>query len=414
MRIIFKLAALALSAAMLYSCGGKEENGGGGGGGNSKVKDPTVFAISGGLGSYTAESQSFNITVLCDVKWNATLGTGSWAKVTSQVDNGDQTGTITVKLSLNPEDALRTDVLTVKAGNQTKSFNVNQRGITSIISTTQVNLVGVAEQYLDFTTKNAWTASITDNADWYTIDPVSGPAGLSRMTITPLDPNVNVGSRTSSLKVTIGSENFNIPVVQVQKNAIIVDVDQTWTNYEEADITIDTHTNVDFNVRIEDEATWLTLTEVKALNKKTVRLHAEANPTSIGRQAYVYFELDDISEPVLVRQGAYNAIISQTIPGVVNLGDTSFEYRPGKDQLTVHRGLLTDTYRFLDPLGSKVIEITGVPKELSEGDSFIAGVSVMDKLTLALSTNYVMYVVKVTDDELWLSSDNDLGFILKK
>ena len=80
MRIIFKLAALALSAAMLYSCGGKEENGGGGGGGNSKVKDPTVFAISGGLGSYTAESQSFNITVLCDVKWNATLGTGSWAK----------------------------------------------------------------------------------------------------------------------------------------------------------------------------------------------------------------------------------------------------------------------------------------------------------------------------------------------
>ena len=408
----FKALSAALCAAMLFSCGGKED-GGGTGPGTSTGKDPTTFVLSGGQGSYTAESQTLNITVLCDVKWTASLSNTTWGKINSQTTNADQTGTINITIGLNGAEESRTNVLTVSAGKQTRTFNIVQRGITSIISQTTVNLAGVEPAHLDLTTKNAWTASIADGATWYTIDPKSGSAGSSRITITPVDANVNVGSRTSSLKITIGSENFTVPVVQAQKNTIIVDVESAWTDYNEALVDINTQTNVDFSVRIQ-ETPWLSVQEVKSLNNKKVTLHVEANPNSVGREAYVYFETDEISEPVLIRQGAYNAIIEQTTPGAFALAGESYSYEPGKKQFSVLRGATTDSYRFLNPAEAKVVEITGVPKEPALGDSFMGGISVMDKISLVHSANYTMYVIKVTDDAVWLSALDDLGIILKK
>lgn len=408
MKPFVKVALTALALLALLACTGKEDN---------KPKEPTRFTLSGVSAAYSAESQTVTAYIVCDVNWVAKLDANDWSAIESQVSNNDN-GQITLRLQLNSSTQARTAKLTVTAGTSSRQVTIKQDGLSSIVSSPEVNFAGADPLQIEFNTKTGWSASIADNATWYDISPKSGAAGKVAMTITPADENINVGSRSSSIKVNIGEDSFFIPVVQGQKDVVILDGDYEnnviWHGYAEGSIVIPVKTNIDYDIRIEGGDGWLTAASTKALNSKSVTLQFQANSSFDLRDAVVYFEKGSLSLSVAVKQAGYNTITDSSTPCFNGFTDSKIEYRQYTDQLSVLHGLEFDTFRLFDPVDYRIVEISGLPKELSMGSVFTGAVTIKEYSGAEQSQEYEFSVVKLTTDYAWLASSNNMGVLIKR
>ena len=117
-----------------------------------------------------AEGQDVTFTVTSNVAWTATSDK-EWATVApSSGDGSDSAVTVTVEVAANDEEAARTAVITVAAGDLTKTFTISQSAMEAVAGDTWYVAGGFNEW-------NTTASPMTLEGDWYVLTDVAVDAG---------------------------------------------------------------------------------------------------------------------------------------------------------------------------------------------------------------------------------------------
>ena len=162
---------------------------------------------------------------------------------------------------------------------------------------------------VNFTANAAWTAALSGEgvAEWLSISPKSGVAGDASIKVDAL-ANTSKENRTATIEITVeGLEPIMVPVVQLQKNAIDVNADASYTvSFKGGSVEIEVGHNVDYTYEVSAE--WLVETKAYTTDKLTfVVAEQEVNAPARTATVTVYSELGVVSI-VSVTQEAWSPI----------------------------------------------------------------------------------------------------------
>ena len=314
----FYLSFSLLLLAGFSSCKEKEEE-------DKVQKEPTILQVNGST-TASAVVRSLEFSVRCDARWSAELEGADWAAIESQTALADG-GSIVLRFDCNRSGEDRTGTLVISSGSKSVRKSITQSSLDKFFMPTEIHLAGVSEVPLVFDSPAAWTVSIAEGEDWILIGATEGASGYAKVPVKAVDPNENIGDRSGSLTVTIGSEAFTIPVLQSQKDVILADNTQVDFAYKGGDFAVITQSNVSY--QIECEADWVHHNETKALNQATELFTVDRNETLSERTAVIRFTPVDgtaSSVDVKVRQdsdintvdlGSTSGSVSCTLGGSV-------------------------------------------------------------------------------------------------
>ena len=407
---------MAFMAVSLFSCGGSEADdpSTGGGGSSSSKKEPTVFRIAASQATFSPSSQSARVSITCDVAWSV-KAEGDWFSLSPTSGKGGSTSEpVTVTIKLNETQETRTGKIVFTAGTKTNSLDITQKPLSSMLPATDVILV--KSQVTDFkvTTNDAWSLSIPSDAEsWLSCEPKSG-TGIATIKLQGKDENENVGDRKTTLTLTIASDKFQIPVTQKQKNVILLQDATVARDYQAGTFEVASNTNVDFEVEVTEGSAWLTYVSTKALNSKTTTFHIDQNSGDSQRTAIVTFKAEDVTETLEVNQGPYNAVIEKTNPGIYALNGNDYVYVAGSNQTSVLKTSDNLSFRIVNPNDLNVTEISGIPADASFGTKATVGLKILEGVDVKVKTSVEAFVLKNSDETLWLALPDGTGAIIMK
>lgn len=420
---------VCLAVLLLAGCGRRETEQGSGG------KEPTVLSLTPG-GTFNADISEVSVGVECDASWEAAIVSGeTWAKILS-ADKTAGGGTVRVGLEFNMTDDFRTAELKVTSGSLSRTVRILQKSLSSVIDNGSLHFTEPGSKTLNLTTQSAWTASLSDGAEWVRIDPASGGPGATKMTVTVTDENIDKGSRSASIRFATGGTSFAIPVTQGQKNTVVADAERTIRFAKEGGtLTIRTLTNVGrpyVKVLLDDGGTqgaespglWLKHLSTRAMDEHVHTFSVDENIRTYTRRADIVFYVEadggTLADTVTVLQKGVDPILQTRVIGAYDMAGDSWLYRSGASLLSrlYPAGTKTVDTRIIQPADVTVIEIGGVPTDAGAGDTFTVSFRYMQLGETVLSGSHAVSVIKVgTGDEeglLWLREEDGPGFIVKR
>ena len=163
----------------------------------------------------------------------------------------------------------------------------------------------------DFSANAAWTATLVGEnvVEWLSISPKKGEAGDATIKFTAT-ANTDKENRTATLEITVaGLEPIQVPVVQLQKNAIDVNAEDAYTiPFKGGSVEIEVGHNVDYTYEVSGE--WLAEVKSKAYTTDKLTFSApeqEVNAPARKATVTVYSELG-VVKIVTVTQEAWSPI----------------------------------------------------------------------------------------------------------
>ena len=405
-----KILALAALSLLALSCsGGKEEAE------KNKVKEPTILTTSVLHTTFSPEANTAKIIVTCDAPWTITTNE-SW--ITLSPDSGDGTAAaITVKATMiiNRESVARTATLSLQSGSKSAVVKLTQNPLTDMFPATEVNLVKKEITNFRIITEKEWTASIpADAQEWLKIEPKSGKGDVY-MSIQANDENENVGDRKTAITFTMGDETIDVPVTQRQKDVILFGDSQVAVDYQAGTLEVSTNTNVNFTVTVTDGSDWLHYVETKALNamKSTFRVDQNSGiAPRFGKVSFTYGT--ELTEVLTVVQGPLSTVTTKTLPGLYMKSGSEITYNAGVDQLSVRKSGDQFSFRLLNPVDIKVVEISGIPVDASANTAVNIELRVLEGKQTVSQTTDTAFILKADDNYLWLALSDGSGAVVKK
>lgn len=384
--------------------------------------EPAVFVVNqhnddSNL-SFNAETQSFAIVVLCDVKWTARLENedDTWIQALGTDAVGDNKWNVGFTIASNMGEARKGTVL-FEAGSVTRRLEINQGGLESVFMADEVKLYGINSREVYLCTNSNWEITVPKDA-WFTVSPVSGGAGnMQTIVFKPVDDNSdNVGERKAEFTVSLASGlEFNIPISQAQTDNLIV-VEKNFTVPSTGgEVLVELLTNTGYTYSIDSD--WVTPLTTKSLNTYIEGFYVEANPNEAQRVARISFTIGSITEVVEITQEKRDPFLSETRPGGYGINGVNYIHVRGEDQLSrlYKDGKLS--MRLLYPAEVKVVSFSGIPEDPAVGDEFDLSFSVTVKGEPQIITTFKDVQVVHIDDELgllYLKKSADVFFVIKK
>ena len=276
----------------------------------SGVPEPTVLKLNPPILNISAEAQSTVVVVNCDQAVSAELYDGSWAEVESITATGLNNSDLTLKVSLNPSDNLRSDTLYVKSGSMIKKAIIRQLGFSKLFSTSSFTLTGEQSTVLSVSCDGDWTIDVCDTkgaVSWLSAVPSKG-SGHAEVKVSTLEPNYEFGDRNAFLKLNFSGGCHYITVTQKQTDALIADADRKDIGSEGGTIGVALQNNVDYTVSV--YGNWIhPAPETKAVRKDSIFFTVDAN-TELGvRAGALIFSNGKVSETVAVYQAAPDVLV---------------------------------------------------------------------------------------------------------
>ena len=162
----------------------------------------------------------------------------------------------------------------------------------------------------NFTANAAWTATLLGEnvQEWLSISPKKGEAGAASIKFTAT-ANTDKENRTATLEITVeGLDPIQVPVVQLQKNAIDVKAEDAYTvSFKGGSVEVEVGHNVGYTYEV--DAAWLVETKAYATDKLVFTAPAQ-EVNAAARTAYitVYSELG-VVKMISVTQEAWSPIV---------------------------------------------------------------------------------------------------------
>lgn len=277
--------------------------------------DPEYFDISPTALLLSADKQEFVLSVNCDMEWAAKMKNGAWAKITTEsLASAATTGKITVQCDMNANENEREDYISFTAGNTTIDVLLFQEGVSSLFSERSVTITDKQSASFTLTTSSNWQATLTDGAggepNWFDISTRSGGPGQSTITVTPKEPNHNIGDRTAMIKFVINGNPVYVNVCQKQTDAILLSSDKVELTNKSGSFSIAFATNVKCNISIHDDCSdWISQVTTKGLNKESVEFKVKENNDEEVRVGHITVYSDGVSETVTVYQAEKDILV---------------------------------------------------------------------------------------------------------
>jgi hypothetical protein len=144
--------------------------------------------------------------------------------------------------------------------------------------------------------------------------------------------------------------------------------------------------------------------QIKYNDTATVRAFQARKTTESGLLVRFY-ELQN-------SDAAVEEFLRNTIPGVYAYEGTDWLYEEGMMQLSVRRGGGETAFRIYEPSTYTVLQVTGLPETIEEGDVLSLRLARYVKQAATHFSNLSAKVVHVEDGKAWLMAGNGTGFIV--
>ena len=405
----FKVLALACLSLFAMSCsGGKEEE-------ENKVKEPKILTTSVLQTTFSPEANTASIIVTCDAPW--TISTNdSWVTLSPTSGDGKAAAiTVTATMKINKENVARNASILLKSGSKSSFVNFTQKPLSDMLPATEVNLVKKDITKFRIITVNEWTASIpADAQDWLKIEPKSGKGDIY-MFLQAYDENENVGDRKTTLTFTMGDDTVEVPVTQKQKDVILLGATRSAVDYQAGTLEVSTNTNVNFTVTVTEGSDWLHHVETKALNTMKSTFRVDQNSALTPRFGKVTFAYGtELTEILTVVQGPMSTVTTRTLPGLYMQGGTDITYNAGVDQLSVLKSSDKFSFRLLNPVDIKVVEVSGIPVDAEVNTVVPVAIRVLEGRETVAQAKDDAFIIKADENYLWLALSDGSGAVVKK
>ena len=162
-----------------------------------------VVTIDKSAYEVTPAGGSDAVKVTANTEWTATVSEGAdWVTVAPATGAAGET-TATVTVAANETSAARTAKVTFTAGDAKAEYTISQEAISVTLSKNSISDAGEGKtETVNVTANAAWTAA--SNAEWVTIAPASGAAGVTEVAVTVAE-NSSEAAREAKVTFTINA-----------------------------------------------------------------------------------------------------------------------------------------------------------------------------------------------------------------
>ena len=245
-----------------------------------------------------------------------------WIKETQSKSRALTTKKHTFEIAENEEVEKREGEITIKSGDKVETVKVYQAGGAVLLLSKNEFTVSDAGETISVDIKNNVEYGVQmPDVDW--IKDEASNRGMSSHTLKyVIAPNEGYDSR--SAEIIFYDQNSDLKdtlkVVQAQKDAIVISQKNISVDKEGGTIEVKVNTNVDFEVQIPTEATWITQTESRALTEKSIYLKVEENIGDESRSVNITItnKKSQLSETIVVTQHGDMLIIKLEKSGFLN------------------------------------------------------------------------------------------------
>lgn len=214
----------------------------------------------------------------------------------------------------------------------TTSFTVNSKGVKSTFT---------------ITASGAW--SISGGDAWCIVSPSSG-SGNATVHIEVLE-NTSANTRTTKIDVTSGSLKREIAVTQSEKSTILLTGKSLNIDCNGGVAKAEVQTNIDFDLIIPSNVTWITHISTKALQTKVIEFNISKNTQTQVRSAEIILreKSGTLSDTLTVNQedfyyinSPYSSLFLQKVSSSVTIKmdssvDLDFQLEQGINWITLER-----------------------------------------------------------------------------
>lgn len=380
--------------------------------------EPSVFTAIPSILEVTADRQKQVIELTSDFPWDASMRDGSWCRISKEVSTDPGVpGKIIADMEFNTGDALRSDTILVSSGTQVLRIPVVQNGVGSVISPRELILKDRTEATFTVSSMEPWKSTVISGKEgdvsWLSLSPVSAQDGLTVVTVSADDSNLNVGERSAVIRISLQGVEVDVKVLQPQTDVILASADTVRLDCEGEVFTVGLNRNVDYEIVL-PSTDWLSHIQTRGLLESKESFEAKANLSGVGRDAVIVFRSSTVSDTLHVIQPSYpdDPFLASTRYGIYGLGGRDWTADPMVSQLGLRMRQDSYSFHILYPESSSVVEVTGIGYGLRPGQVTEVHVSLLSD-GLVMSRDYKVTVLRKNSQAVWLRSDGGHHFILK-
>ena len=224
-------------------------------------------------------------------------------------------------IAVNEESEKREGEIYIKSGDKLETVKVYQAGGALILLSQNEYTVSDAGETITVDVKSNVEYGVQmPDVDWI-VDEAS-TRGMSSHTLQyTILPNDTYDSRSAEIIFYDKNSDLKetLTITQVQMDAIILSQKEINVAKEGETIEVKVNTNVDFEVQIPSDVTWITQTDSRALTEKSIYLNIAENTGDDARKAEILFinKESQISESYIISQAG--AVKAGYADGVVTI-----------------------------------------------------------------------------------------------
>ena len=252
------------------------------------------------------EGGQIEIEVKANIDYQMEISEDAKSWITEASSRALTTYKHTLDIALNEDAEKREGEIIFKSGDKVETVKVYQAGGAIILLSQNEYTISDAGEIISVDIKSNVEYGVQmPDVDWITDEASS--RGMSSHTLKyVIAPNEDYDSRSAEIIFYDKNSNLKdtLKVVQAQKDAIVISEKNFNVSKEGGTIEIKVNTNVDFEVQIPSDVTWVSQTTSRALTEKSVYLKVTENTGEESRSVNIIVTNKDsqLNETVVITQ----------------------------------------------------------------------------------------------------------------
>lgn len=258
------------------------------------------------------EGGTIDVEVKANIDYQLEIAETAKGWITEATSRALTTKKHSFAIAVNEESEKREGEIHIKSGDKLETVKVYQAGGALILLSQNEYTVSDAGETITVDVKSNVEYGVQmPEVDWI-VDEAS-TRGMSSHTLQyTILPNETYDSRSAEIIFYDKNSDLKetLKVVQAQKDAIVISEKNFSVSREGGTIEVKVNTNIDFEVQIPSDITWVSQTDSRALNEKSIYLKVTENTGDDARKTEIIFtnKNSQISEKIAISQdGAIKA-----------------------------------------------------------------------------------------------------------
>ena len=275
----------------------------------------------------TQEGGKIEVEVKANINYELAISETAKDWITESKSRALTTHKHTFEIALNEESEKREGEITFKSGDKVETVKVYQAGGAIILLSQNEFTVSDAGETISVDIKSNVEYGVQmPDVDWITNEASS--RGMSSHTLKyVISPNEGYDARSAEIIFYDKNSELKdtLKVIQAQKDAIVISQKNISVDKEGGTVEVKVNTNVDFEVQIPTEVTWITQTESRTLTEKSIFLKIEENTSDKSRSVNITITNEDsqLCDTITLKQHGNTHVIELEKAGTLKkiLGD---------------------------------------------------------------------------------------------